>query len=295
MLLYHYCSSQTAFAILSNRVIRLSPLSSSNDDLEGRVVGMLFRDMLVLRNIPHSVADVVSFLLQSYSMTAEGFAFCLSEQGDLLSQWRAYASDAKGFSIGFKSEILSENFGTVNFGSQFFELKKVAYDGVELREKLQAFVDEFYREFFSLGDFVALGSGISVPDALKRFSFDDGRKGLIKATDSGHANMQKLLSFLSPLNNMAYEAKPSTFLEEREWRLLRYRHKVNLPELKYFSDGLTIRPYIEALIADPAKNVIDEIIIGPKNNSSIDWVRAFLDSLGLGHTKVKRSSITSYR
>lgn len=31
----------------------------------------------------------------------DGLGFCFSEDGDLLSQWRGYASDATGIAIGF--------------------------------------------------------------------------------------------------------------------------------------------------------------------------------------------------
>jgi hypothetical protein len=36
----------------------------------------------------------------------DGLGFCLSEDGDLLSQWRGYAADASGVSIGFSKEYL---------------------------------------------------------------------------------------------------------------------------------------------------------------------------------------------
>ena len=35
-----------------------------------------------------------------------GVGFCLSEEGDLLSQWRGYAADASGVVIGFSRNYL---------------------------------------------------------------------------------------------------------------------------------------------------------------------------------------------
>ena len=36
---------------------------------------------------------------------------CFSKNGDLLSQWRAYAEDGKGFSIGFDSNYIYHGLG----------------------------------------------------------------------------------------------------------------------------------------------------------------------------------------
>ncbi|HEY8660108.1 MAG TPA: DUF2971 domain-containing protein [Hanamia sp.] len=45
---------------------------------------------------------------------------CFSKNGDLLSQWRAYAEDDKGFSIGFDSNYIYHGLG-VNINSVVYE------------------------------------------------------------------------------------------------------------------------------------------------------------------------------
>lgn len=45
---------------------------------------------------------------------------CFSKNGDLLSQWRAYAEDGKGFSIGFDSNYIYHGLG-VNINSVVYE------------------------------------------------------------------------------------------------------------------------------------------------------------------------------
>jgi hypothetical protein len=70
---------------------------------------------------------------------------------------------------------------------------------------------------------------------------------------------------------------------------------VALPEIEYFADDHSFRPYITCRIADPAKEAIQEVILGPKHQSNVNWVRAFLASVGLPHVRVSRSSIDSYR
>lgn len=62
-------------------------------------------------------------------MSALGF--CLSEDGDVLSQWRGYADNAQGVAIGFEIEnlrISTEKESQHEFGAQ---LVPVLYDAVE--------------------------------------------------------------------------------------------------------------------------------------------------------------------
>ena len=54
--------------------------------------------------------------LSYLSALVDGLGFCLSKKGDLLSQWRGYADDAFGVSIGFEKDYLKklsmESFAT---------------------------------------------------------------------------------------------------------------------------------------------------------------------------------------
>ncbi len=155
-LLYHYCSTPVGLAILQTRTFRLSALSAANDSLEGRVLGRVFTRMLDETNLPTEVVDVVSVIVEGYADSTEGFALCLSERGDLLSQWRAYAQDGSGVALGFSSDWLLKDFGEVNFGSQFFELTKVEYGEAGLLQTLKPLVDKLIEGFAEHGGFVQL-------------------------------------------------------------------------------------------------------------------------------------------
>lgn len=294
--LYHYCSTSTAFAILQSRTVRLSALSAANDTLEGRVLGRVFSDMLSSTRLPKGVVDVASVIAEGFPDSTEGFALCLSEDGDLLSQWRAYARDGTGISIGFAPEELKVDHGAVPFGSQYFELIKVEYGEEALRERLIPFVQAVQDAFAEHGEFVTLGEGMTKERVLATLA-DRGSvlPGLFKGRETSPELLSQLLSLLAPMHFRIYSTKPGSFHEEREWRLLRYRHRVALHEVEYSADDTSISPYISCLIADPAKNALREVILGPKHRSNINWVRAFLASVGLSHVKVRRSTITSYR
>jgi hypothetical protein len=99
--LYHYCPTAAFHSIIQTRSIWLSSLTLANDTMEGKlVVEALTRlaqrdglDRVAVERLKDSVA-----LLEGMF---DGLGFCLSEDGDLLSQWRGYASDATGVAIGF--------------------------------------------------------------------------------------------------------------------------------------------------------------------------------------------------
>ncbi|MBO9396785.1 DUF2971 domain-containing protein [Shimia sp. R9_2] len=295
-LLFHYCSTQTGFAILQKREIRLSALSSANDTLEGRVLGRVFTHLLRETELPEELVDVAAVIVEGYPDATEGFAFCLSEKGDLLSQWRSYGRDGSGFALGFSRDLLEEDFGDVNFGSRFFELMAVNYGEKGLNESLKPFVEDLATEFVVCGSFARLRDGINKERALALLANRENQASIfIGSNDKSSEVFSRLLQALSPLHFQIYKTKPLHFHEECEWRLLRYRHKVALPEVEYFADDHSIRPYITSSIADPAREVIKEVVLGPKNRTNLSWMRAFLDSVGLPHVRVLRSSIDSYR
>lgn len=293
-LLYHYCPTPTAFAILQTRTFRLSALSAANDSLEGRVLGRVFSGLLTAAGLPKGVEEVVSIIVRGYADATEGFAFCLSENGDLLSQWRAYARDGTGISIGFSSEVLAKDFGQVNFGSGFCELVKVDYGEAALKESLSPYVDEMKSAFAEDGEFVRLRNGLTPELAQKMLA--DRQQGVFEAVNNNAADrVSDLLKILSPLHFRIYGTKPLSFHEEREWRLLRYAHRAALGDIRYCADDFSVRPFIPCLIADPAREAVQEVILGPKHRSDIDWMRAFLGSVGMPHVRVLRSGIESYR
>lgn len=166
-LLYHYCSTQTGLAILKSRTFRLSALSAANDSLEGRVLGRVFYKLLQESGLPPEVVDVASVVVEGYPDSTEGFAFCLSEKGDLLSQWRAYGRDAAGISIGFSADLLAKDFGPVSFGAQYYELAKVEYGEAGLNETLKPLAKKIGMEFTKYGRFVRLSEGTTKEHALQ--------------------------------------------------------------------------------------------------------------------------------
>ena len=165
-----------------------------------------------------------------------------------------------------------------------------------LRNMLRPLAHTIYEEFNEFGAFVRLKDGLTREAALSLLADRETEARVFTGGHEKSAELLKLLlKVLAPLHFKIYQTKPDHFHEEREWRLIRYRHKVALPDIEYFADDRTVRPFITCLIADPAREAIQEVILGPKHSSNANWVRAFLASVGLSHVKVTRSKIGSYR
>lgn len=102
--LYHYTDSAVFTSIVEKRAIRLSARWYLNDPREGIDFLDLIRRHAELHDIAQDRVDTVLAILKS----AHAYVSCFSSEGDLLSQWRGYASDGMGVSIGFDHDLFRE-------------------------------------------------------------------------------------------------------------------------------------------------------------------------------------------
>jgi hypothetical protein len=132
MTLYHYCGNESFVAIVEGRSLLASELSLSNDHLEGKWVRGVFSEVC-----QQNIKDKYNFdmLMQHFDLLYKVFGargFCLSEESDLLSQWRGYANDGAGISIGFSNEYLEKltesSKSVASTAASGFSLQKVVYD-----------------------------------------------------------------------------------------------------------------------------------------------------------------------
>lgn len=121
---YYYCSLNTFLNIIKNKQIYLSDPLKMNDTLEIKwYIEKLNNEDRTLSgldfDVPESIFEIMK-LRSHLDFTFEEFMekldsrgqrsvyiSCFSEEPDILSQWRAYAEDGTGVSIGFNLEKLS--------------------------------------------------------------------------------------------------------------------------------------------------------------------------------------------
>ena len=297
-IVYHYCTASTGFSIVETKTIRLSALSHANDTSEGRAMIQKFDELIAATSLSYEVAQVCRVIFGSFSQSTEGFAFCMSENGDLLSQWRAYAGDGAGVVIGFNKSILERDFGEVNFGSKFFEIIKIEYGDAKLVDLLKPLTIELEKQLLPLRNCVQLQLDQNVESSISEmadFDLNRSKKIFKKVTPDANLAIDIILKIVSAIHFKIYSHKVVGFAEEVEWRLLRYRQRQHFQEIDYFCDGTAVKPFIPCFIAEPAKRSIESVTLGPKNKTDPRWMRAFLSSNGLDHVQVNKSSLKDYR
>lgn len=139
-IVYHYCSLETFFNIISNSTIRMSNISKSNDSEELTYILSKYRYWLSQWLNPYNdrladayklrdnfVDNAFDYRLNELSTTF--YISCFSEKNDLLSQWRGYANDACGVSIGISTDTFNSLFSSTK---EYYNFAKVKYENGDL-------------------------------------------------------------------------------------------------------------------------------------------------------------------
>lgn len=212
--------------------------------------------------------------------------FCLSEEGDLLSQWRGYPADATGIAIGFKTEYLEWLTKTSSSDKQSgLNLTKVEYD-IKAHDAL---VEPTYLEvkrLIDVGAFKALGKR-GLIDIRSDEEIELDNNGIRDATTNA---LLKLVALFPKF----YLLKSSAFKEENEWRLI----------LTFLNDGASpcshrsvddqLVPFQAYELREMERGPVSEVILGPKHATPILVVQDFLKKSGFGDVKVVKS-VATYR
>jgi hypothetical protein len=289
--LYHYCSTSTFHSIVSRRSIRLSALSLSNDALEGKVVARAVARRAERDKLDKDSQSRPAMSLQTLSGFYEGLGFCLSEADDLLSQWRGYADDAFGLSIGFSVSYFTWLRGEyIRRGHQTFSVERVKYEPHDH----EAEIEQAYRTVSNLleaqrqlrSPFTSLLDTRTEPER--------------KADEERWSQASKMastaiLGFMPSL----YTLKSDAFREEKEWRLLtsffpRAGETQTLPTVEYRATRDRLIPFSTYELLEPERHPIADVVLGPRNATPEHLVVRMLEMYGFGTVTVRRS-VATYR
>lgn len=284
-ILYHYCSTSTFQQIVSNGTIRLSALTLSNDSLEGKLVSAVIKRLAVTDDIEAKTIDSLLAEVDSLEELFDGLGLCLSKVGDLLSQWRGYADDANGFSIGFSKEYL-DWLGTSQFVQQKagFQMLKVLYEDHEHEIKLLPSYEKIKQgvnagALNQVNKLAALFHGLQTAEVIAEAEFV---KNELKKT---------ILS----LSWDWFSLKSSAFREEQEVRLISYLiHDYDTEKIGYRATRNSIISYREFELAEKKRMPIKRVVLGPKQRTPVRDIEHFLRISGFENVTVERSK-ASYR
>lgn len=257
--------------------------------MEGKLVKNILKELLIEIEASAELQNDVASMLETFEETVDGLGFCLSTASDLLSQWRGYADDAAGFSIGFNRDYfqhLCDAFDPYK-GEAGFKIKDVAYTKSDQKKIVLPIIEEIKLgiekgELSKPNTMMAFlgGYGIqtnqeTVPDAIKLYN-------------------QNLRKKLWGVLACMFELKHEAFKEEQEVRLVSLLIKVAEDNAHYMVSRGKIIPFREIPLDSGPVNSILEVKLGPRNQTPEFVVRGLLDSHGFKDTKIT-SSIATYR
>lgn len=262
-MLYHYCSSETLWEILKSRELWLTSFSSLNDSGEWRYgKDLLVSSLRKRRAFSQDFRLAVIARLVGAEQNVCPLLFSFSRNGDLLSQWRAYAADGAGVAIGFDA---IETCATLPGNA-----KSVLYD-TKMQDQL---VEKSLLCFAKWWEKDRIGQQVVV-DILPNLVID---LLALKHPSFFEEQEVRLLHLVVRSGERYSDPGGHTRSEPRaRGRQVRYR------QVRGHSE-----PYI-ALPFDPTI-LIKKVMLGPKNPHSIHDIESKLKQAGLNETKVNRSS-----
>lgn len=284
--LYHYCPTSSFHSIIQSRSIWLSLLTLSNDTMEGKLVTKTVTHLAERDGLDRDTISRLQDWLALLENEFDSFGFCLSEEGDLLSQWRGYAADATGVAIGFSEAYLQDVLtSTESEKPPVLNLERVEYTHQGHEEK----VEPIYRKIRRHIDDGAFK--LSGKRGLIDTRTDDEIEEERKRIDKSHTELVFTVLSLFP---MLFQLKSHAFREEKEWRLISLFIQGVIDDCSYRSVSDRVIPY-RIFKLSPAKHPpITEIVLGPKHNTPPHLVKSFLKKHGFEDVLVRHSE-ASYR
>lgn len=241
--LYHYTSTQAFVAIVEGKCLWLSSRHNQNDSNEGHVFEERLKEIAEEEALSHNVDKILADL-----KNFEPYVCCFSADDDLLSQWRGYANNATGVSIGFKRSSLID---------------------------------------LIRGDGQVLLRPVSYADESKDLSADIRRPMLAMLRSSGtpSADFQRTAAkMVWEIKNRAFREEAEHRLiflpaASGHGQLTYHLGSGASIERKYRAADGGIREYCELRWADML-SAITRIVVGPRSDSDVEAMKRFLRRAG---------------
>lgn len=231
--IYHYTTQEGLLGIAREGAIWATFYEYLNDASEFAVARKVAAQVIVDR-AKRTRDEAETRLLQDMhkAIASAGLNACVcsfSEEGDQLSQWRAYSKRGTGYSIGFDAEKLR----SVALVHDYI-LAQCIYEKSEQIARMELIVEETLREN-------------------------------IEKTNSDTYDRPHLGgNFGYYLNRYALIFKNVAFKDEKEWRLISKPTMYHAPGMDYRAGESTIVPFQRIALADTKGEFpIEKIIVGP--------------------------------
>jgi hypothetical protein len=261
--LYHYTSISSLTSIAESKTIWASHIYYLNDISELTYAGEVMRDAIFERFDYSTDKEEQLFLVELSTWVFSTFKdtiyhlfiVALTEEGNLLSQWRSYTPHGKGVSIGFEPEFLLRNIK-----SQNLRIARCLYQASEQKELMQDLL-----------------SKILITFNRERQTYDSSHSG-----PSGKY-LGIMNKFIGDLLQVFSIIKHPAFSEEKEWRIISPNFpECTVPQIKFREGASMLVPYIEVHLSNirEGETLFEEIYLGPAQyvNLSISTLSNYLSS-----------------
>jgi len=257
--LWHYTSGDGLVAIIQSGELWTTQISCVNDSTELRYSTSLLLDVLRPKRMdrelrPHATttakAELILYdraiagLSVDAAPTSERFVACLSEDGDDLSQWRAYGGGEGGYAIGFDMARL-----LLTLPQAKAVLAAVCYDKNIQIQIAQAVVDATTRFYLE---------GLNSRPGAKE---EEWAETFLSA-------WSRLISHIAPA------IKHPAFSTEREWRLIRQLQETDLPDVRFRQRQSMLGRHLPLRLRDFGTDTlpIASVRVGPSRHKEISRV-----------------------
>lgn len=239
-ILYHYTTQSGLLGIIQQDEIWMTHTQYLNDSREFHHAVDLAHKVLAEKlassqnDYERHIWEAMQKSISSGLSTVNICVSCFSENGDSLSQWRAYGGRNGGFSIGYVGSYLKE----VAERNQFLMVRCI-YDQSEQEHVISQFLDGIFHEI------------VESPANNKDYE----------------SFVQYGGNLISYFLRLAPIFKDSSFSEEQEWRIISTPMSCIGDKFAYRQGNSMIVPYYRLSIAsDPTHGpvkAIGKVIIGP--------------------------------
>jgi len=253
--LYHYTSAAGLLGIVSEDTLRFSNALYLNDDSEtshGVVMAALAIDQY-MKEKPDDEKLIAATFKEEIAKAMYRYqpvVFCMSDENNLLNQWRDYGNDVVPYAIEFDRQTLEQQ--DFNFECLLF---KVIYNHEQQFRLLTELMAEIYRR----------------AEAIDEDLDENTQSAFIRNAS------QEVVRLIWRFKNQAFEA-------EREWRLMStttYLESRVLP--KFRTNSLGVVPYYERFRTTTDKRLpITSVTVGPTpyGSASVQALEFFLAHKG---------------
>jgi len=276
--LFHYTTSAALQRIVESKTIWATHFKYLNDREEFRIGERIVQDEAERLRSQWSGEDPGSDVLDNFvrlhekaSLTkiSTPFVASFSENGDSLSQWRAYGDNGAGYALGLAKFDLPDD--APRDADAALTLVKCQYDADAFRESVRATLK---RVVGATEQFISTGA------TCERDMREIFRRGV----------MFLLLHAVTDIPRLKHAA----FREEAEWRLVVVPGQKESPITKFRPSNRGLVPYVDIPLA-PAERPLElgTTYVGPTQDpgSAEETLRAWLAQAGYPKAVVKVSTI----